>query len=433
MTNLPQIIIGCFLVDNQCVDKAIEMGCREEMFGAYADLFSRCVKARTKGYAFDVCSITVDGAVMEEANECSDAAPTTSGFHSAVTQLLWNWKRLKLQAAAKDLHTELKGSSPDDADAIARRLSDMQQLAQNSEQKDDKIGDVVDRILADLDADLAGTPRSTIELSWGIPEADRFMLPIRQHELVVLAARPSAGKSSLGIHLVRTWLKDKQRVAFFSLETSTEAVLKQIAGQESAINIQQIVAEPKDKIERYRKIVSSLKSNTNLQVFDRVMSLDGIEAKCRLLASSFRPEAVVIDYLNIIHHNAGGKGGLYEKTTEISQRMIGLRKYMDCPIILLAQLNRANMHDNNRAPEPHDLRDSGSIEQDAHRLVFIHRPTELFDTETPQIGKDGMEPSQWHCLLMQKKLRDGPRASVRCVFNAPHTTFNSYNQNKGKF
>ena len=432
MTNLPQIILGCFLTDNACVDKAIEMGCRAEMFGAYHDLFTRCVKARTAGKPFDVCSITVDGAKMEEANECSDAAPTTSGFQSAVEQLIWNDKRLKLQAAAKDLHAQLKTSSPDDSDAVSRRLSEMQQMAQKTEENDDKLVDIVNEIIADLDADLAGTQRSSIELSWGIPEADRFMTPIRKHELVVCAARPSCGKSSLAIHLARTWLKTKHNVAFFSLETSKKAVLMQIAGQEACVDIQQMKLQPKDRVDYYRKCLAVLAASPHLQIFDRVLTLDGIEAKCRLLASSFKPHAVVIDYLNIINHHAVGKGGLYEKTTEISQRMIGLRKYMDCPIILLAQLNRANVNDNNRAPEPHDLRDSGSVEQDAHRLVFIHRPNELFETKQPQIGKDGMEPSQWHCLLMQKKLRDGPRASIRCVFNAPHTTFNSY-ASKGKF
>lgn len=431
MQNLPQIIIGCFLQDNSCVDKAIEAGLRPESFGRFSDLFERCVKYRTDGKAFDEFSLLVDKANKEEVLECTSAAPTTLGFASAVQQLIWQDKRGKLTAQAKDLIAELKVSESDDADGISRRLADMQQIAQTTEEKDDKLADVVDEILADLDADLSGTQRSTIELSWGLPDADRFMTPIRQHELVVCAARPSCGKSSLAIHLGRTWLKTKHDVAIFSLETSKKAVLMQIAGQEAGVNIQQITTEPKDRIEYYKKCLKVLAGSPHLQVFDRVMTLDGIEAKCRLLASSFKPHAIIIDYLNIIHHYPQGKGGLYEKTTEISQRMIGLRKHMNCPIILLAQLNRANVNDNNRAPEPHDLRDSGSIEQDAHRLVFIHRPTELFDTDTPQIKKDGMEPPQWHSLLMQKKLRDGPRASVRTVFNAPTTQFLSYgNPNK---
>ena len=426
MTNLPQIVIGCFLQDNQCVDKAIEMGCRAEMFGAYADLFARCVKARTAGFPFDICSIVVDGARMEEANECSDAAPTTSGFAGAVEQLIWNDKRSKLAAQAKDLISELKGSDLDDVDSISRRLSDMQQIAQKKEENDDKLADVIDAILADLDADLAGTPRSSLELSWGLPEADRYMLPIQQHELVIIAARPSMAKSSLALHVARTALIADKRVVIFTLETSKAAVLKQIASQQAGIDLRNTRSEPKDKIEFYRKCLMRLREMSNLLIFDRVTTLEGIEAKCRMLACGFKPHLTIIDYLGLIR--VRGKDKLYEQISEVAKALIEVRKQLNSPMIALHQLNRGSAREE-REPELHDLKDSSEIEQAACRAVFLYRPKHKFDTEQVQQAEGQMPPDMWHTFLLQRKLRDGPLANVRTLFKPAHTTFNSYASN----
>lgn len=416
------------MADNQCVDRAIEAGLRTEMFGVYADLFDRCVKARTAGKPFDVATLAIEGASMDDCNECSDAAPTTSGFQSAVQTLLWQDKKAKLAAASKDLLTELKSSTPEGADSISRRLADMQQIAQTTEEKDDKLADVVDEILADLDADLAGTPHTGVEISWGLPDADRMMLPIQSHELVILAARPSMAKSSLALHIARHALIAKRRVGIFTLETSKKAVLKQLASQQASVDLRNTKSENPQRIEHYRECVKRLKEIDNLMVFDKITTLEGIESKCRLLASSFKPHLVIIDYLGLIR--VRGKNSLYEQMSEAAKALIEARKALGCAMIALHQLNRSSAREC-RPPELYDLKDSSEIEQAACRAVFLHRDVNKFDTKEPQQQENAPPPAQWHTHLYQRKLRDGPLATVRTIFNAPTTQFLSYgNLNK---
>ena len=426
MNNLPQIVIGCFLVDNQSLDKAIEAGARTEMFGHLGPIFDLCVKTRTSGEGFDEFSLIVKGANAKDIAECSAAAPTTYGFKDALDRLIWNAKKSKIEAVCKDFLKELKVSGPDEADVIAGTLGQMQEMAQTKDDGDERIPDVIDAILADLDAELANKPKDSIEIRWGIPDADRFMLPIQGHELVILAARPSQAKSSLALHVAQTALRDKRRVVIFTLETSKKAVLKQIASQAAGVDLRNIGLESKEKIGFFKDCLARLKEITNLVIYDRITSLEGIESRCRLLATSFKPHLVIIDYLGLIR--VRGKNSLYEQMSEAAKALIEARKALGCAMIALHQLNRGSARDE-REPELYDLKDSSEIEQAACRAVFLYRPKCRYDTETPQQREGQVPPTQWHTMLLQKKLRDGPLAAVRTVFNAPTTQFLSYESN----
>lgn len=425
--NNANVVLGCFLLDNSLLDEAIASGAKSEMFGATASIFDLMVKVRGDGREFDASSLSVEGAQFKELSELMDYAPTTLGFKAALGGLIWDWKKRQVIAQSKDLQSFLSKSKPEDQEHASSLLSDIQQLLLDKEDSGESIDDVIGIILSDLDAELSGSPKSCIELRWGIPDADRYMLPIQQHELVVIGARPSTGKSSIAVHLTLQALKDKRRVALFSLETSIKAVLCQIAGQHAGVNLRALKSEEKPAIEVYRKSLRRLAESDGLRVFDRCLTIDAIEAQCRLLIQSWKPEAIIIDYLNLIRV-PGNKEKLYEKTTEVSQRMIALRKTVNCPIILLAQLNRASVNDH-RQPEPHDFRDSGSIEQDAHRIVFIHRPSEGFNGQD-QFTDSDMPPAVWDTLLLQKKNRDGPLAAVKCKFEAATTRFYGLTQER---
>lgn len=430
MTNLPQVVIGCFLVDNRNVDKAIEAGCRPEMFGHFGPIFDLCIKVRTAGETFDEFSLILKGANSKDVAECAAAAPTTLGFADAVRSLVWMARKAKLGALCADFVKELKVSSAEDIDAVSAKLTEMQSLTQTKDDTDERICDVVDAILADLDSELANKPKTSVEIRWGLPDADRFMLPIQSHELVVLAARPSMAKSSMALHVARTALIDRRRVVIFTLETSKKAVLKQIASQTAGVDLRNLGLESKEKIAFFRECLNRLKTLDNLIIYDRITSLEGIESKCRLLASSFKPHLVIIDYLGLIR--VRGKTSLYEQMSEAAKALIEARKVLGCAMIALHQLNRGSARDE-REPELYDLKDSSEIEQAACRAVFLYRPKCRFDTDNTQSREGEVPPPQWHTLLLQKKLRDGPLAAVRTVFNAPTTQFFDYESKPQKF
>jgi replicative DNA helicase len=202
-------------------------------------------------------------------------------------------------------------------------------------------------------------------------------------------------------------------VAYFTLETSANAVVKQIAGQRSRVNLRNLNREFADKQADYFKELKRL-STQQLRVFDKDMSITQIENRCRLLAASWKPQLVILDYMGLIR---GTDGSAYERMGQLSKSMIPLRKTLGCALIVAAQLNRGNERED-RAPSRTDFRDAGSIEEDAHRIIALHRPSKSHSGSPQELGQ-----STYDYELLQLKLRDGPLAFSRIKYFANHTWF----------
>lgn len=145
-----------------------------------------------------------------------------------------------------------------------------------------------------------------------------------------------------------------------------------------------------------------------LMIFDNVLTLESILAHGRMLAVSFQPDVVFLDYLNIIGVSSDGQ---YEKMTKVSKAMIPFRKSLGCALVAAAQLNRGPEKDERR-PQRTDLRDSGSLEEDAHRLIAIWRKP-----------GQALDHTHFESEILQLKLRDGPVAGIRAMFQANITRF----------
>ena len=203
------------------------------------------------------------------------------------------------------------------------------------------------------------------------------------------------------------------RVAYFTLETSSRAVVLQMASQRAQINLRFISMESMEKQKLLKAEIEALKKMP-LLIFERDLSLDQIEARCQLLAATWKPDLVIIDYLGLIKTT---DGNAYERMSKLSKAMIPLKKSLGCAMIVAAQLNRGNERED-RPPSRTDFRDTGSIEEDAHRVLAIHRPSK--DDSGVTQGCDRKEYLQ---ELYQLKNRDGPLHQTRLTFFSPHTRF----------
>jgi len=289
-----------------------------------------------------------------------------------------------------------------------RELSDKAQAVlagQSAVQR--SLGDIGNEAIRDAEEQIAGKPSSKTLVTTGLHNFDRWATPIGQEEIVVVGGRTSAGKSSLMLQIAGHNLAAGLRVAVFSLETSDSVVLKQMVGQRASVNIRDLASEMPAKQKEYMDKLRFAKESKNLMIFDRDTRLDAIQARCRLLAATFKPQLVVVDYLNII----GTDGDSYERVSRISNAMIELRKTLNCTLMVGAQLNRSSEKEE-REPNRTDYRDSGSVEQDASRLLAIWRkPGQALDL------------NYYDCSLLQLKHRSGPLAKVDCRFHARTTTF----------
>jgi len=270
------------------------------------------------------------------------------------------------------------------------------------------VADIAAEAHADASAVLAGNVEVGPVIVTGLPKFDRFATPMRSHEYVVVAGRSSHGKSSLMLQIAGHNLGLGMKVVIFSLETSDKSVVKQLAGQRAGIDLRNIQDATREQQDKYMKGLEYLGKSKKLLVFDRELTVDAIAARCRLLAASFQPNLVIVDYLGLI---GGTTGSAYERTSALSKAMIPIQKSLGCVLMLGVQLNQSAEKEE-REPTRTDFRDSGQILEDAHRCIAVWRK--------PGFALD----QQWFDYdLLQIKLRDGNLCKVGCRFHGPSTRF----------
>jgi len=412
-------LIGCCFADPASVDRAVASGATKEHFpGPLAYLWGAIVELRSSGKPVEAGSLALHlgkACPFDAIFACEQAAPTALNFPVALEQVLWAKASSSMSAAAAQLKQQLDaGVGRTEVATLVEAISNG--IADNQQAGARPIKDIVAEATEWADRmDRGDKPEVGATLGF----LDRFLQPIGRHELVVIGARPSQGKTSLSSQIVGENLGIGKRVAYFSLETSDVSVVKQIAAQRARLNLRDYAREFGEAKAKFRSCLKKLETGNIFKLFDRTMRLDAIEAQCRLLKASWAPDLVVIDYLQIIQSGVTGKP--YDQITHIANKLVELRKMLDCPVIVCAQLNRVSVNEN-RAPRDADLRDSGAIEAAAHRIILLYKPTDDF-AGSAQMGEDVEFRANFDYYIMQVKLRDGPTLSVKARYNAPTTLF----------
>jgi replicative DNA helicase len=212
----------------------------------------------------------------------------------------------------------------------------------------------------------------------GFSDLDRMTSGWQKSDLVIIAARPSMGKTAFVLSMARKMAVDhKTPVAFFSLEMANLQLVNRLIVAESGI--------PSDKIRNGRldphewtQLVVKIKDLTEAKIFiddTPALSIFEFRAKCRRLKAQYDIGIIVIDYLQLMTGPVETKGNREQEVSTISRSLKAIAKELNVPIIALSQLNRSvETRGGNKRPQLSDLRESGAIEQDADVVIFIHRP-----------------------------------------------------------
>ena len=232
--------------------------------------------------------------------------------------------------------------------------------------------------------------------------------------MIILAARPSVGKTSLALDMMRhAALVEKKTVAFFSLEMSKTQIMDRLMGMQSNIPFWEIRTGRLDD-KKFMKLASTMGElgDANLYIDDLAgQHVNAIRTKARRLALEGGVDIIFVDYLQLMHGN--NRENRVLEVGEISQGLKAIAKELDIPVIALSQLSRAIEQRQGRRPQLSDLRESGSIEQDADVVMFIDREeTWNPDTENKGIGE-----------LIVAKHRNGPTGTVKMAFKADIASF----------
>lgn len=212
----------------------------------------------------------------------------------------------------------------------------------------------------------------------GFTDLDRMTSGWQRSDLVIVAARPSMGKTAFVLSMARQMAVDhKAPVAFFSLEMSSIQLVNRLIVAESGISSEKIRNGKLDPHE-WTQLVVKIKDLTDAKIFiddTPALSIFEFRAKCRRLKAQYDIGIIVIDYLQLMTGPTETKGNREQEVSTISRSLKAIAKELNVPIIALSQLNRSvETRGGNKRPQLSDLRESGAIEQDADVVIFIHRP-----------------------------------------------------------
>jgi len=262
---------------------------------------------------------------------------------------------------------------------------------------------------------------ATTGIETGFTDFDRMTTGLHGGEMIVVAARPSMGKTSLAMNIVEhVALKGGLPVGVFSLEMSADALVMRMICSLARINLRDM-REGLLQTREFPRIVdaSGKLTNSGLHIDDTGgLSILQLKARARRMWQQHGIKLFVIDYMQLLHSTSrrGGENRQQE-IAEISSGIKALAKNLGVPIIVLSQLNRELEKDKNRKPRLSDLRESGAIEQDADLVGLLYKPGGVDeDADNPD-----SEASQINLLIA--KQRNGPTGDVRLTFLKGFTRF----------
>ncbi len=257
----------------------------------------------------------------------------------------------------------------------------------------------------------------------GISGLDRSTLGFQPGSLVVLAARPSVGKTAFALNVaVHAATKHKKRVAFFSLEMPSEQLALRMLASEAKLDWRRLTQGQLQKYD-WDKIATQADRIGGASVWlDDTFVLTPVElrSKCRKLKRESGLDLVVVDYLQLMHAPSDRSAQSREQEiATISRSLKSLAKELEIPIVALSQLNRGVEKRKGEPPMLSDLRESGAIEQDADVVLFLHRSEE--DSKDVQGGAAVSDTQQVQLIIA--KQRQGPTGTVDLVFFRTTTFF----------
>jgi replicative DNA helicase len=255
----------------------------------------------------------------------------------------------------------------------------------------------------------------------GYKELDNMLAGFQKSDLIILAARPSMGKTTLALDIARqTAIQHKTVVGIFSLEMSTQQLVDRMVAAEAKVNSWNLRTGHISDQDDFARIHDAYDRLSSAPIYIDDQAANNI-LKMRSVARRLKREngldLIVVDYLQLLAPtNARATDSLVQQVTEISRSLKHLARELDVPVLALSQLSRAVEQRRGR-PRLSDLRDSGSIEQDADVVMFIHREDMMGE-------RAGSEKNNIAEILIEKH-RNGPVGKVDLFFDDKRTTFTS--------
>lgn len=417
-------ILGAILLDNGLCNQAIELLRRDEFFlDSHRRIYDKMVALTERGMPIDLITL---GDELRRSGEFEqiggatyiasliDGVPRTDTIeHHA--KLVRSTGMLRRLINASNTIIAACFDEEEDADQIVDRAEQLIfQIAEDRIRQGFRyIGEVAQRRLEQIEQ-MAGRPEMITGVPTGFTDFDQMTSGLQRQDLIIIAARPSQGKTALALNVAQYAAKNGSVVGIFSLEMSAEQLVSRLLCSEARVDAHRLRTGYLNRDE-WAKLADALRRlmDTKIYIDDTpAQSVLEMRAKSRRLKADQGLDLLIVDYIQLM----AGRGRIESRQQEVSQisrDLKSLAKELNIPVVALSQLSRAPELRSEHKPQLSDLRESGSLEQDADVVCFIYRE-EVYNPS---------EENRGLAELLVGKQRNGPTGSVQLAFLKEFTRF----------
>jgi replicative DNA helicase len=402
---LEEAILGAIMLEKSAFDVVVEI-LKPECF--YVEVHQRIYKAMQ---ALAIKSLPIDLLTVVEELKFREDLDFVGGpyFVSKLTNSVVSSANIEaharivlqkfIQRELIRISGEIIGDAYEDSTDVFDMLDDAESklfeitnnhLRKNFDSIDSVLVKTIQRIedMRNRQDDITGVPT-------GFASLDRITYGWQPTDLIILAARPSVGKTAFALNLARSAALHPTKptaVGFFSLEMSSSQLVQRILSAESEIWLEKISRgklEEHEMKQLYKRGIERL-SKAPIYIDDSAaLNIFELRAKCRRLKNKHNVGIIIIDYLQLMSGSADRNSNREQEISRISRDLKSLAKELQVPIIALSQLSREveKRKEGNKMPQLSDLRESGAIEQDADMVMFLYRP-EYYDITANEMGEN---------------------------------------------
>jgi len=262
----------------------------------------------------------------------------------------------------------------------------------------------------------------------GLSGLDGFLGGFQRSDLTIVAGRPSMGKTSLALNIARyAAVEQRACVALFSLEMSRDSLVQRLLSGEARVNSRKIILESNKSEEEERRIMEAtgILSEAPIYIDDSPqLSVAEMRSKTKRLNYEHGIDLVIVDYLQLLKGDGFGRENRVQEISRISSALKALAREINVPVLAVSQLSRAPEWRASHIPQLSDLRESGSIEQDADMVIFIYRDEVYYKTEEAWLDQfpDKEYPREIADIIIAKH-RNGPTGQIKTRFIHSLTKF----------
>lgn len=430
--DLEEAVLGAIMLEKDAVISVLDILKPESFYKeANKKIFNAIVDLTSKEKPIDILTVTEELRARKELEEVGGpfyitqltsrvASAAHIEYHARI--VAQKYIQRELIRISSEIQNKAFDESIDVDDLLDFSETELFNIAEGNIKKETaKVNILIQQAIHQIEEaskrkdSLSGVPS-------GYTKLDRLTLGWQKSDLIVIASRPSMGKTALALSMARNiTVEHNKPVAIFSLEMSSIQLVTRLIVSETELPSNRIRNGNLDENE-WKQLDAKIKSLVEAPLYiddTPAISIFELRAKCRRLKLQHKVELIIVDYLQLMTGPSDVKGNREQEVSNISRSLKAISKELDVPIIALSQLNRSvEMRSGSKRPQLSDLRESGAIEQDADMVIFIYRPERYGILE----DEDGNSLVGFAEIILAKH-RNGPVGDVHLRFREEMAKF----------